>query len=315
MTSLPRKTRPRWALASPILFGLGACSVAQSGGDENRLSEGSTDSSDEISLDPGDPDYGKPLVLGETDGQGGAGGASADACLNLLSFGSVAQMGAVPGESGMDAIVHWLNESSTASAVHFAEKPPIDSDLFRNVDVVLLQDMSSWEISDDEAAVFKTWVHEGGSVMALSGYGTDGVQVGVTNRLLSFTGMNFLTAGQDGDTSTNVGACGFCLGTTAQQGGWSKEHPIGFGVETVGAYMGRAIQGEGDVVAQEEGRVLAMAHLAEKGRAFLFHDEWISYVGQWNQDAPAQCLNDLACSEVSPRKTYQVAQLWYNALR
>lgn len=260
---------------------------------------------DDAVLDPGDPD----LI--------GVGGASHDggteSCLRFMSWGAVATQGAVPGALGMDAIVSWLNDTSTASGEHFAEKPEITRAFLDAYDLVLLQNLSRWEISDEEVWVFRDWVRDGGSAMALSGYEGDTEQVMVTNRLLSFSGMNYVSLSEGGDTSTSLGVCGYCLGTTDRQEGWNPDHPIADGVSAVGAFGGRSIQGMGEIVAQEEGKVLGMTKEVGDGRVFLFHDDWISYQHAWSQTAPGDCVQNSECSSMSPRESYQTSRLWYNA--
>lgn len=260
---------------------------------------------DDAVLDSGDPD-----VIG-------VGGATHDGesepCLRFMSWGAVATQGAVPGESGMDAIVAWLNDASTARGDHFADKPEITREFLDAYDLVLLQNLGRWQLTDEEIWTFRDWVHAGGSAMALSGYEGDTAQVMTTNRLLSFSGMNYVSLSEVGDTSTSLGVCGYCLGTTDRQEGWNPEHPIADGVSAVGAFGGRSIQGDGEIVAQEEGKVLGMTKEVELGRVFLFHDDWISYHVTWSQNAPGDCTQNIECSEVSPRGSYQTPRLWYNA--
>lgn len=282
--------------------------------------EESTDSTTEdvdpepnVSLGHGETgdDVALPPVGGHT--AGGYGGAGSAICLSFVSWGAVAPGGAVPGESGMDAIVSWLNESSTASGVHYQDKPEITPEFMQQFDVVLLQDLSDWDISDEEIDTFKEWVRDGGGVIALSGYTTNVSQVMATNRLLSFSGMNFVSIAEAGDTSTSLGVCSYCLGSTDVQTGWNPEHPIAEGIEAVGAFQGRSIQGDGAIVAEEDGKILAMTTEEEDGRVFLFHDDWVSYHERWSQDAPGECIENDQCFQMSPATTYQVPRFWYNA--
>src|SRR5690606_10783386 len=101
--------------------------------------------------------------------------------------------GAVPGESGMDAIVTWLNQSSTAVGAHYPEKPQITAELLGLFDVLLVQDVGTWDISQEELELLRAWVQAGGGVMALSGYQGDMAQAMATNRLLSFSGINYVS--------------------------------------------------------------------------------------------------------------------------
>src|SRR5690606_6921996 len=98
--------------------------------------DGGYDEEDTVSLGPGgDGDAaagGRGAVPLPSDG--GEDGDSA--CMRFMSWGKTAQAGAVPGGSGMDAIVTWLNEASTAAGVHYQEKPAITSELLDYFDVL-----------------------------------------------------------------------------------------------------------------------------------------------------------------------------------
>ena len=257
-------------------------------------------------------------ILTSYDDEGlGAGGASAlgPVCLSLMSWGAVGERSSLVGEGGEDAIVSWLNDSSNAASVHFEQKPEITEEFLSNYQVIVLQNMQAWTFTQDELDVFETWVRGGGGVFSLSGFRTDGEELATTNQLLSFTGLNYASSSAANDTSTNLGECGYCLGTTDQQEGFNESHAISLGVTAVGAYAGHAILGDGDVVAQEEGKNLAVAKTVDSGRVFLFHDNWIGERSLWNAPMIASCQENPQCSTVSPRDSYQIAQLWYNAVR
>lgn len=297
---------------------IGGCSAASSSDEAGPLEPSDSRGGDgdagngEESPSEGSP----PLILGPDAGAGGAGGAAGDdACLSFMSWGSVSTEGIVPGGGGEAAIVSWLNDNSNAVGSHHAAKPAITRDLLHGVDVLLLHDLSTWELSDEDVRVVRDWVSEGGGVFALSGYFTDAAQTAVTNRLLSFAGLRFLTASEGGETSTNVGGCGYCLGVTEKQMGFQMQHPIAYGVDAVGAYLGRAVKGDGDIVAESEGQILAMSRLVQGGRVFLFHDDWIASSDKWQMPVPSGCTENVDCADVSPKTTYQIPQLWYNALR
>lgn len=257
------------------------------------------------------------IVLGNPDIKGGgAGGAPDDSsCLSVMIWGNSGKYGTVPGERGMDAIAAWLNDASTAEATHFVAKPVINAELLATVDLLLLQDLSDWEFSADEVDLVGAWVREGGGLFALSGFRDNGSEVPPTNQLVSFSAMSYVGQSSVGDTSLVLGDCAYCLGTTHKQEGWNEKHPIAFGLTAVGAYQGRSVQGGGEVVAQEEGRILGMTEEVDEGRVFLFHDDWVSFRSQWEADAPVACQENPECSAVSPRNSYQVAQFWYNAIR
>lgn len=248
-------------------------------------------------------------------GQGGAG-ADPDACLNVMSWGTVGRFGAVPGADGRDAIVEWLNERSSAVARHVVQPTAITPEFLAPYDIVLLQNLNEWRFTSDELRVFEEWVRTGGGVFALAGYMSDGAsEVEPTNDLLSFSGMKFNAQSTSGDTSTALGVCGYCLGTTYKQAGFNGEHPISQGVTAVGAFQGRSIYGDGVIVASEADVIFGMTKNVGDGRVFLFHDEWITYNSQWSSGTISGCEANNECSGMNPRETYQVAQLWYNSLR
>lgn len=295
-----------------------ACSSAADSADSASGSSGPLDheskSEDELSSL-----YDGPALRGAEEkaaGLGGAGFASPESCLRVMSWGALGRLGTVPGEGQKDAIVDWLNTTSNVAAVHFVDKPEVDEDFLSGVDVVLLQNLADWEFKSEELDAFESWVKSGGGVMALAGYSSDDAQeVYPVNSLLSFSGLSFQALGDAGATSTALGVCGYCLGTTHRQGGFDPSHEISSYVEAVGAFQGREVEGDGDIVAAEEGAIYGMTKEFGQGRVFLFHDEWISYAGQWSSGVVAGCEDNLECSGVTPRETYQVPQLWLNSLR
>lgn len=244
---------------------------------------------------------------GQTDT---TGGAEPD-CLRLMSWGSPASGGVAPGQSGLDAMVHFLNEKSSASAVHMAAQVPITEQLLSSYDVVLLQNISAWVLSESEVATFSRWIKAGGAVVALSGY-EQSYDVQVSNRLLSFSGLSFAVTAPD--TALALGDCGYCLGSSRRITGFDPAHPISEGMSAVGSFMGRSIQGDGQVVISEAGLALAVAKEIEQGRVFLFHDDWITYVAQWTGEMQLSCTTNPTCAEESPELSYQVAHFWFNAL-
>ncbi len=289
---------------------------------------GSTDDSEDADRSPaetpdheGDGDIPDPDPILDNDGGqkpvlGGQGGAYESEtpvpppCVRVLSLGSVAPLGAVPGEFGMDAIVKFINDRSSAQGTYLSQRQVLTEGFLEPYQVVLLQDLSSWQFSLEELGVFQKWVKQGGAVMALSGYDGDTTGSLATNELLSFTGLNFTTV----ETATHVADCGYCLGTTTQQGGWNAQHPIAEGLSFVGAFRGRAVRGEGDVVASQGGVHLAMTREIEDGRVFLFHDDWVTYATLWAGESLVDCSSNPSCADVTVGNTYQMERFWYNAL-
>lgn len=295
-----------------------ACAASDLESDEASLAGADSDQESEAE-DELTSLYDGPALRGaeeDSSGLGGAGFSSSESCLRVMSWGSLGRLGTVPGEGQKDAIVEWLNTKSNVAAVHFVEKPEIDEEFLAGVDVILLQNLANWEFQAEEKEAFERWVKSGGGVMALAGYSSDDAQeVLPVNSLLSFSGLGFQALGNAGATSTALGVCGYCLGTTHRQGGFDSSHEIAENVVAVGAFQGREVQGDGRIVAADEGTIYGMTKEVGDGRVFLFHDEWVSYAGQWSAGVIAGCEDNPECSEVNPRDTYQVPQFWLNSLR
>lgn len=295
------------------------CAAGSSQGGEEASEEGKSgdgDSAseqedfDEISLDGSEGILAPPSAKGF----GGAEAGSSDSCLSIASLGTVQQEGAVPGKSGQDAMVEWFNSATSADALHFIDKPDFTEEFLEHFDLLLLQNLRDFSLSQPERDVVKAWVNQGGAILALSGHSQDGEDAVRTNEMVSFSGLNFSVSSGPGETAAYLGECGYCLGTSFPQGGWQAEHPISFQVTAVGAYQGRPIYGQGEIVAQENGKVLGMTSTYGQGKVFLFHDDWVSFPALWDAEPTVECQSNLSCADVSPRVTYQVAQFWYNAV-
>ena len=291
-----------------------ACSSAESAdlspGKSTTESEGTTEAGGAADLGWDDTPISSSADSGG-QGQGGEVGDESADCLRLMSWGRPAAGGVAPGQAGLDAMVYFLNEQSNAVAEHAQEQIAITDEVLSNYDVILLQNISDWALSDAEVATFSRWIKAGGAVFALSGF-DGGDDVRTSNRLLSFSGLNFSVT--DPDTALALGDCGYCLGSSRKITGFDPNHPISHGVSVVGAFVGHSIQGDGQVVIAEDGLALAVTKEVELGRVFLFHDDWITYVAQWTGEMQLSCATNPTCSEESPQTSYQVAQFWFNAL-
>jgi uncharacterized membrane protein len=246
-------------------------------------------------------------------GQGGSVQGEESACLRLLSVGTPAVQGVVPGMGGLDAIVGWLNTSSNVSAEHRPDPLPFTMEGLDDFDLVLLQDLSALSLTSQDKEAFAQWVKAGGAVIALSGYEANDVGVARANQLLSFTGLSFSVAALD--TALALSDCGYCLGSSVKTAGFNPSHPISEGVTAVGSFLGRAVQGDGEVVISEAGQTLAVSKEVELGRVLMYHDDWITYVTQWTGQVSSSCETNPSCSEESPLKSYQVGRFWSNALK
>jgi hypothetical protein len=300
-----------------------ACAASAESGSDPQVSDGTTSGSTtggdlESADDTDETDF--PIY---STGNADAGGQSSEglagsssvgngACLRVLSLGKPADLGAVPGQGGFDAVVEWLNLTSNAAADHLPGPTALTPELLDSYDVILIQDLSAWELTPDDVFHFSQWVKAGGGAIALSGYSGSGLDVVQSNALLSFTGLNFSVTAQD--SALVLGECGYCLGASRKTAGFDVSHPISAEVQAVGSFLGRSVQGEGQLVLSEDGLQLGVTKELEQGRVFLFHDDWISYVSQWTGEVTYACENNPSCAEESPEYSYQVAQFWFNAL-
>ncbi len=261
---------------------------------------------------------------------GGAGGAGGE-CLRVAIIGSQGSFGSVPGEEGSSALESWLNQNSTATVRSFHEKPTFDAAFLEDFDVLILEQPRAgqadplWVYGADEVAAVEAWVRTGAhGVIALSGYGGDSSEVDPTNQLLAFAGMQYVASSDTLATpSGSLAACAYCLGNSVPQTSWNGAHPIAAGVEAVGAFHGRAIDVTGSnvqTVSTDGVTVLAAAAQVDQGRVFMFHDDWVTYVSQWDgaglaTDCRAIEDQNHQCWNVHPTTTYQLATFWFNALR
>lgn len=310
----------RWLAWGSLIWGSGAlvaCATpaADSAGEAPSASTTGTDSEGDTASTTDEADL--PIYssgsLGDGDGLGGATSGVTDACLRVLSLGAPAASGVVPGGGGMDALVDWFNRATNAQATHIPDPTPFTSEMLAQYDVVLLQDLALFNITQEDVDAVAEWVKGGGALLALSGYDGDGAEVPMSNRLLSFSGLGFSVTAQD--TALSLGDCGYCLGTSRKMAGFNPAHPISKDVAAVGSFLGRSIVGQGQVVLADEGQQLAVAKEIEQGRVFLFHDDWVSYVPQWTGQVDVACTSNVTCAQETPEQSYQVAQFWYNVLR
>ncbi len=221
---------------------------------------------------------------------------------------------------GVDSLSAWLNLSSTLKADYTQAKPEITQEYLWQYDVLILQNLESWApFTGPELEVFEAWLKSGGGLIALGGYAHDSQALAVANDLLFLTKMSFQSLS---DTfASSPAECGHCYGNSVPQEGF-LEHPIALYVTRIGAFHGHEVEpGDAVVVAEDpmEG-VLGAAKDVGAGRAFLFHDEWVTYQEEWSGESiPAadSCRNDSqsACYGKGPGRDYQPAQFWYNALK
>ncbi len=242
----------------------------------------------------------------------------------LAVLGKPGKWGANPGGDPDTALQDWLNSraAGTAQVDNFTSRQTLTADFLAGYDVIILASLSEdssagpwWTFTDAEAAAFRTWIENGGGVIALTGY-SSGDETAPITRLVGFSGVVY--------DQTVWGACddwSICNCThssTAKD--WNRTDPIiadlSTGVKLVGFENGRtiAVPADGHVVATVNGNNVLAGKLVGKGRVLLFGDEWITYTSQWTGEGNPSA-NDPSCQGKLPQDAYQVAQFWYNMIR
>jgi hypothetical protein len=254
---------------------------------------------------------------------GGSAGGSSGPCVRIGMLGRLPTYGAVPGMDSTAALQQWLNTKSTAMVATYITDTPITEDFLAQYDVLILQALEAAEVENGprfqydaaELAAFEAWVRAGGGVITLTGYGKWAAEVDPTNQLLAFTGLSYAKDDIFGEGTCPDNNC-CCASNSIPVTGWT-EHPIAANIERVGAFHGRSVLGDGEVVAQGA-TVYGAAKQMDMGRVFVFSDEWVSYTSQWDGVGAATCATDPAhnyCMDRQAPQFYQVAQFWYNAIK
>jgi hypothetical protein len=253
-------------------------------------------------------------------------------CTRLVSLGATATYG--NGSDSVAAFLDWLNNQSTAIVEIYKTRQTLDSAFLDKYDVIILQDLRGWSFSSAEVQALEAWVRGGGGVMALSGYySDDSSEITPTNALLSFTGMALKPdeiPGQQCPETTvqNVcpnasSACCYCWGNAIPETEWNTTHPIALHMTRIGGYRGRAVNpGDGELVISYSGTPTGATKTVDKGRVFLFGDEWITYTSQWlaggqvsgNPDQWNPCYDLATTKWRTADNVFQTMQFWYNSL-
>ncbi|MDI1448424.1 hypothetical protein [Polyangium sp. 6x1] len=262
-------------------------------------------------------------------GQGGGKPAECDdagncTCINIASFGKPAHYGV--GMDNTDAFLQWLNDKSSASVDLYQQRTTLTPELLAKYDVIILQALEDgeygpfWKFSPEEIDAVKSWVSNGGGLITLTGYGGDAGEVDPTNELLAFAGASYNKDDILGNCPGGV-PC-YCWGNSVPMAQFSPESPISANIKQVGAFHGRSINSSGGVVvAGEGGTKFGVAIEVDKGRVFVFADEWVTYSSQW-LGAPQQppnpndpCYDNAAGYWKTADKVFQVPQFWFNAIK
>jgi type 1 glutamine amidotransferase len=206
------------------------------------------------------------------------------------------------------------------------------------LDVIILQDLRSWNLSASDIQNLADWVNGGGGLIALNGYmNDDDAEVTASNKAVAFTGMSYLGGGQNGSVPGTDGCpassqqlcpqasspCCYCWNNTYPVLDWDRTSPIAKDITAVGAYFGRQVNpGDATVVATYASKPVAATKSIGTGKAFLWCDEWVTYTSSWaggqqsgNPDQWNPCYNSATSKWLTAENALQSKQFWYNVIR
>jgi hypothetical protein len=300
--------------------------------------------------------FGSAITQGGLENDSGRPSRCDDAghcsCIAIASIGHEGVWGPCSSDS-TTAFQDWLNTQSTAHVDNFdTTKPTLNADFLSHYDVIILQwmvqngqkdnDGAPWVFTSDEINALKTWVNNGGGVIALNGYqcnnsGCTIYDTTATNQLLSFTDVKFNSDDVLDPQNVTCQDC-YCWGGSMPLGGpigdggapnvgvWDPASTIGAHVSDVGAYVARSIDSTSATVdcADAPGagtHKYAVHEQIGQGHLVAYGDEWITYSGEWLGTGP--CLGDGGvfgnsydpCYQKSPTQIFQISQFWYNAIK
>ena len=243
---------------------------------------------------------------------------------NVAVLGKPGKWGAVRDGDPPTALMDWLNSSSagTARADNFSDRKTLTPDFLATYNAIVFASLSEdsdsgpwWTFSADEIAAFRAWVENGGGAIFLNGY-SDGSEVGPSNQLLGFSGIQYNQDRVDNCTDWQICNCAH----SAMLTDWVRTDPViaslSTGVTMVGFEGGRSIVAPSDahVAATVRELPVLVGKLVGKGRVLAFGDEWITYTSQWT-GAGNPSTTDPSCQGFLPQDKYQIAQFWYNMIR
>jgi hypothetical protein len=203
-------------------------------------------------------------------------------CLAIATLGGPANVGAGDVFSG------WLDARSDLGAQPLAA---VTAEELAKYQVLVMQNMSSRELSAAEVEVITDWVKTGGGLLTLTGYTVPPLDPNHVNVALAPFGMQYGTQGILFDLTQ-------LLSGTAPVTNWTQPHPVTEGIMRVGVANGFEIQGDGEVLASERGLNVLMGKQVGEGHVLAWGDEWITINGEWKAHAD-----------------YQVERLWQNMIK
>jgi hypothetical protein len=146
---------------------------------------------------------------------------------------------------------------------------------------IVIVDRLSRTFDTDEATTLEAWVHAGGSLMSLSGYGAGGEDVERSNSLLGKLPIMYMP--------------GFVEFTPAigQVSDFSR-HPTTAGLGRVPFWGGHRVEligscdGPSQVVGTIDRAPVGVACQHGAGRVYVWGDEWVEFSSQWTtgSDSP-----------------------------
>lgn len=269
-------------------------------------------------------------------------------CINLASFGARASgsygVGTDGKPSSTSAFETWLAEKSNATVTFELAYKPWTPEYLAGFDVILLQDLRTWNVTASDVQNLADWVNQGGGLISLNGYmNNDDAEVTATNKVLSFTGMSYLGGGPSGSVPSaqcgenskllcpkpNGAACCYCWNHIMPITDWTPGHPVAKDIKAVGAMMGRQVSpGDATVIATYDTKPVAASKEIGTGKALVWCDEWVTYTSSWvggyvpanlaqmqpEQLQYEQCYSTTLGQWLTADVALQSKQFWYNAI-
>ncbi len=211
-----------------------------------------------------------PTGAGGSSLRADAGSGSLDAACSQLNIGILGN----PGSNASSNFQAWLEARGTSvQRFQTADGVPLTADALQPFDVIVV-DLPPRDYTADEAAIFVAWVSAGGGFAAMSGYHDDPTQDWRANSLVAPLGLAY--------------AMPRVWGPVTQ----FAAHPITTGLTSVTFTGGYAIS---DIGGSSSARTpiaflpnnpdnLAVGYAVQmdKGRGFLWGDEWIEFDSEWS---------------------------------
>jgi len=155
----------------------------------------------------------------------------------------------------------------------------LDDRTFAGFDIVILDHLTR-TFDADEAAALASWVHAGGSLIALAGFVNDSADVQPPSSLLAALPIRYTPGLIALDVLTHISDF--------------SAHPTTAGLASVPFFGGYHValtgtcDGDTQVIASLDRDPVAAACQHGAGRVYVWGDEWVDYSSQWDgkTDAP-----------------------------